>query len=436
MPKLEDVRLGQLLIRKRWCSLRQVNSALAREARLKGPRKSLSLGWILVREGSLDGDRLKVSLSELGILRLICPSCRRERPVSNFDPDESYKCSKCQVSLVVEDELTLDDPTMPTSSASRSGGTTSPPPSVRTLSGSTAGKPNTEDAIVGKVIGGCQVLSQIARGGMGLVYKARQLKLGRSVAVKVLSEELALDRKYVHRFLQEAQSAAELSHGNIVHIIDVGEINGLFYIIMEFVDGSNVRELLDAQRTLEPLRVVEIALQACQALSHAHKRGIVHRDIKPENIMLTREGVVKIADLGLAKKIHPDQQDGGITQTKAVMGTPYYMAPEQVKDFRQVDGRSDIYSLGVSLFRALTGVVPFEGRTAVEVMIKVVEGARPTIQSIRPDISTDLEAIVDKMMAHAPKDRYQAVADVSRDLERVRQALRTNRKTSDSVVTK
>ena len=152
--------------------------------------------------------------------------------------------------------------------------------------------------------------------------------------------------------------------------------------------------------------------------------------------MITKEGIVKIADLGLAKKIHPDQQDGGITQTKAIMGTPYYMAPGQVKDFRQVDGRSDIYSLGVTLFRALTGVVPFEGRIPVEVMIKVVEGKRPTIGSIRPDVPSELEAIVDKMMALAPEDRYQRFVKVSRDLDRVRQTLRTNRKTSDSVPTR
>ena len=250
MPKPEDVRLGQLLIRKRWCSLRQVNSALAKQNRQKDTGKSLPLGWLLVREDCLDVDRLKVALSELGVLRLTRPSCRSERPVSHFDSKKTYKCSKCQISLVLEDEVAFDDPT-PTRSPSRTSDTTSrPPPSFHAGSGSTVTKEGPEDAIVGKVIGGCQVLSQIARGGMGVVYKAKQLKLGRIVALKVLSEELARDRKYVHRFLQEAQSAAELSHGNIVHIIDVGEINGLFYIIMEYVDGSNVRELLDTHQVL------------------------------------------------------------------------------------------------------------------------------------------------------------------------------------------
>ena len=282
-----------------------------------------------------------------------------------------------------------------------------------------------DDPIAGKIIGGCQVLERIAKGGMGVVYKAKQLKLDRPVAVKILSEDLAKDRSYVHRFIQEARSAAELSHGNIVQIFDVGEINGLFYIILEYVDGSNLRDILDSHKRLDPARALEIALQAGHALKHAHQRGVIHRDIKPENIMVTHDGMVKIADLGLAKKMASGNQDGGITSAGAILGTPYYMAPEQVKDFRQVDGRSDIYSLGVTLFRALTGSVPFKGRTPVEVMIKVVEGKRPSIRSLEANVPEDVELFVDRMMHRRPDNRFQDFSELIRDLETILYRLRT-----------
>jgi len=429
MAKPEDVRLGQLLIRKRWCSLRSVNRGLEAQTAMRSDGNHKPLGWILVQEENLDIEKLKTALSELGVLRLSCPSCKRETPISNYIPNNTYKCPKCDEGLIFDENVT-------TSSGSSESIIHSSSDPVSKINHEVSEDTRAEDVVLGKIIGGCQVLSRIAGGGMGVVYKAKQLKLGRTVAVKVLSEELARDKKYVHRFLQEARSAAELNHGNIVHIFDVGEVSGLFYIIMEFVDGSNLREMLEIKKCLDPIRVVEISLQASQALSHAHKRGIIHRDIKPENIMITREGIVKIADLGLAKKIQPDHQDGGITQTKAIMGTPYYMAPEQIKDFRQVDGRTDIYSLGVTLYRALTGSVPYEGRTPVEVMIKVVEGKRPPLRSLLPDILPELENLVDKMMHRSQDDRFQNLVEIIKELDRVMKLLQkseTEKKTTPTI---
>jgi serine/threonine-protein kinase len=190
----------------------------------------------------------------------------------------------------------------------------------------------------------------------------------------------------------------------------VGQFEGIFYFIMEFVDGATLSEILRQRTKIDPLRTAEIAYQVCQALRHAHRKNIIHRDIKPENIMITSDGVVKLADLGLAKRM--SEGELGLTQTGAVMGTPYYMAPEQAKDFSKVDSRSDIYSLGVTIYRALTGRVPFEGKSPLEVMIKACNGARIPMRQIRPEIPEDFEALVDRMMHPNPDERFQDVQEV------------------------
>jgi serine/threonine-protein kinase len=280
-----------------------------------------------------------------------------------------------------------------------------------------AGRPSKReiDPHIGKVLGGCQLTERIARGGMGVVYRAKQLNLGRVVAVKVLSDELASDATFVRRFVQEARSAAQLSHGNVVHVNDVGECQGIFYFVMEYVDGQNLREILRDQAQLPIPRALEITLQVCHALRHAHQKGIIHRDIKPENIMLTRDGVVKLADLGLAKRTATDNS-ANLTMAGAVLGTPYYMAPEQAKDFSKVDHRSDIYSLGVTLYRMITGKVPFDGRSPIEVMIKAMDGKRILVPELRDDVPDEVVRIIDRMMHKNPDKRYQSVVDLLKDL--------------------
>jgi serine/threonine-protein kinase len=250
---------------------------------------------------------------------------------------------------------------------------------------------------------------------MGVVYKARQLNLGRTVAVKVLSQDLASDGTFVRRFVQEARSAAQLNHGNVVHINDVGECQGVFYFVMEYVDGQNLKQVLKAQKTLDVHRALQIIMEVCQALRHAHRRGIIHRDIKPENIMLTQEGVVKVADLGLAKRTATDNSVN-LTHAGSILGTPYYMAPEQAKDFSKVDRRSDIYSLGVTFYRMVTGKVPFEGRSPIEVMIKAIDGRKVPVREFRSDVPPEVEQIIDRMMHKIPDKRYQDVDEVLRDV--------------------
>ncbi len=427
MANTLEIRLGQLLIKKRHCTLQEINQAIDLQASMKEKGEKLPLEALLIQESIVEEDKIFQALAEMGILHLICEPCRQEIEVKDYDSSKEYVCPKCQSPLMFSTNSsgTRRDPSASfrVKGAFPNGLDQLAQADLSEFDPANAAKNETnepnDDPIIDKMINGCQVIKLLAQGGMGKVYLANQFKLGRRVAVKILSEELARDPSFVHRFLQEARAAAELSHGNIVQIFDVGEITGYFFIIMEFVDGPNLKEILKKHTTISPLKALEVVLQACHALKHAHQRGVIHRDIKPENIMMTQEAVVKIADLGLAKKIASSEQDGGITNSGAILGTPYYMAPEQIKDFSRVDGRSDIYSLGVTLFKALTGKIPFNGRSPVEIMIKVVDGKRPSLRSICPEIPEDVELLVDKMMHCNPDRRYQDLSQVIKDMEQV-----------------
>ena len=423
MPRKSDIRLGQLLIQKQWCSLRQVNTGLQYQKEQKGALHQ-ALGRILVGQGVLDEALLMEALAELGALVMSCKNCVQHYSVSEFTPGEEYACHDCRHPLVLGEPSNNTSSMIPYHSSTAVHPTTLDPAVVgneeakadvseEEEANSGSGPP---DSYIGKVFGGCKIFEKIAAGGMGVVYKAQQLNLNRIVAVKVLSKALSNDESFVRRFIEEARSAAQLNHGNIVHINDVGDYHGIFYFTMEFVDGVNLKDILQTETHLPIDRSLKIILQVCTALRHAHNRGIIHRDIKPENIMITRDGVVKLADLGLAKKMTPSGTEN-LTQAGSILGTPFYMPPEQAKDFSRVDARSDIYSLGVTLFRMITGGVPFTGRTPIEVMIKVIDGSRSRLRELREDASEEVERVVDRMMQRDPDDRYQTVDELMADLK-------------------
>src|SRR6266487_3652806 len=209
---------------------------------------------------------------------------------------------------------------------------------------------------VAKLFPQLEILAFIGKGGMGAVYKARQPALDRFVALKILPPQVASGTGFAERFNREARALARLSHPNIVAVHEFGQVNGLPYFIMEFVDGLNLRQLERAGK-LSPQEALKIVPQICEALQFAHDEGIVHRDIKPENILLDKKGRVKIADFGIAK-ILGREPDVALTQTQGVLGTPQYMAPEQVEKPQSVDHRADIFSLGVVFYEMLTGELP------------------------------------------------------------------------------
>jgi tRNA A-37 threonylcarbamoyl transferase component Bud32 len=243
----------------------------------------------------------------------------------------------------------------------------------------------------------------IGQGGMGAVYKARQTKLDRTVAVKILPAEWGRDPAFAERFAREARALARLSHPHIVAVHDFGEAGGLFYLVMEFVDGVNLRQLLECGR-LQPEQALQIVPQICEALQYAHEEGIVHRDIKPENILLDRRGQVKIADFGLAKLMRPSAAEFTLTGTRQVMGTLNYMAPEQRTRPQDVDHRADIYSLGVVLYEMLTGQLPL---------------GRFPAPSDQVSVDQRLDEVVFHALDQDPAKRYQRVSEIKMDVEAI-----------------
>jgi tRNA A-37 threonylcarbamoyl transferase component Bud32 len=246
-----------------------------------------------------------------------------------------------------------------------------------------------------------EVLACLGRGGMGVVYQARQPKLNRLVALKVLAPERGTDAKFAERFAQEAQTLARLSHPNIVAVYDFGETNGIYYLLMEYVEGRSLRDLLRAGQ-ITPERALAIVPPICEALQFAHQHGVVHRDIKPENVLLDREGRVKIADFGVAKLLGEPRRHPALTEDRQVIGTPHYMAPEQVERPQLVDHRADIYSLGVVFYEMLTGELPL-GRFA------------PPSRKVGVDVS--LDEVVLHALEKEPDRRYQHASEVKTDVE-------------------
>jgi predicted Ser/Thr protein kinase len=433
MPRKSEIRLGQYLVQMQWCTLRQVNQALSRQQELRAQKQHQALGRILVSQGVLDEPRLVEALAAIGGLILKCEACRKQFRVVRFDKAQDYACPRCQVKLVLGDpppegtRAEVEDFAPPQAAQVGAPGGSPGAASAELEKDAVAAVPRDaaagqEDTFLGRIFGGCLLTEKVAQGGMGVVYKAKQLNLNRTVAVKILSQEFAKDASFVRRFVEEARSAAQLNHHNIVHINDVGECQQVFYFIMEFVEGENLKSILQRESQLDAARALAITLQVCHALRHAHERGIIHRDIKPENIMVTKEGVVKLADLGLAKRMAPTAADG-LTQAGSVFGTPYYMAPEQARNFSDVDARSDVYSLGVTLYKMLTGRVPFDGRSPIEIMIKALQGKRSTLRELRGDVPEEVEALVDRMMHVEPSRRYQSADEVIEDLKRILGAL-------------
>ena len=265
------------------------------------------------------------------------------------------------------------------------------------------------------VVGGRYELGdQIARGGTAQVFLARDLLLGRPVALKVLFSELSADRAFVERFRREAQAAANLSHPNIVPVFDWGETDSTYFIVMEYVDGEALSSIIRTQAPLNSAQAASVASDISKALAYAHRHGVVHRDVKPGNVLITAEGQVKVTDFGIARAIGVDEQ---ITQTGLVMGTATYFSPEQAQGLG-VDGRSDVYALGVVLYEMVAGRPPFVGESPVAIAYQHVREPPQPPSAFNPDVSPALEAVILQAMAKLPKERYQTAEEFRADLER------------------
>src|SRR5438067_751264 len=283
--------------------------------------------------------------------------------------------------------------------------------------------------MIGAKLGNYRILEKIGAGGQGTVYKATDTKLGRPVVIKVLPPELTVKEANLKRFEREARLASALDHPNICTIFDLNDIDGVHYIAMQFVEGKNVRELVNG-RPLDLRSALSITIQVADALSAAHERGIIHRDIKAGNVMVTPSGQVKVLDFGLAKLVDESHITGGIHHTDLTeVGIPYgtatYAAPEQARGER-VDARADIFSTGVLLYELLTGTWPFQGTTSVDVRHAVLHQEPPLLSETRPGPTPPrLQAILDKALAKDPKNRYQKAAALRNDLRTVLREIET-----------
>ena len=272
-----------------------------------------------------------------------------------------------------------------------------------------------EDKIADDRIQGYQIHRSLGRGNMAIVFAATQVNLDRTVALKILDPKLLFDSDFIERFVQEAQAAARLNHANIVQAYDVGSSEDLHYFAMEYVDGVTVKDLIEDSGGLDEDTAVDIIVQMARALEHAAKHKLVHRDVKPGNIMINKDGVAKLCDLGLAKRL-----DQAGTEETVILGSPYYISPEQIDGRADIDIRADIYSLGATMFHMLTGRPPFTGPTPEEVCLKHLSDPVPDPSRISSTITQRILPILFRMMAKQREHRYATAADVIKDLVRDR----------------
>ena len=256
-----------------------------------------------------------------------------------------------------------------------------------------------------------EIIKSIGEGGMANVYLAYDTILDRNVAIKVLRGDLANDEKFVRRFQREALSASSLSHPNIVAMYDVGEDNGLYYIVMEYVEGKTLKQLLKKRGSLTLSEAIDIMLQLTDGMAHAHDSYIVHRDLKPQNIMIQDDGQIKITDFGIAMALNSTQ----LTQTNSVMGSVHYLPPEQAAG-KGATIKSDIYSMGIIFYELLTGELPFKGDSAVEIALKQMKEPLPDVHKLNNDIPQSIENIILKATAKNPKNRYDDAKSMHNDL--------------------
>jgi serine/threonine protein kinase len=313
----------------------------------------------------------------------ICPACQVKFP------DDAVVCGHCGARLLLDTSATMPEP---------------------------------KAQLIGKVIAGNYKITKVlGQGGMGLVFQARQLSLERDVAVKVLLAPLAMDKEILERFQREARGASNIGHSGIVQVFDMGYLKeGPPFIVMELLDGEDLRHKLNHDGALEAGEAIPIVLQLCDALQAAHDKGIIHRDLKPDNIYLVpRRGkgpIVKILDFGLSKFKSADKT---ITNTGTLLGTPNYMAPEQIAGAADIDARADLYAVGAIFYEMMTGRMAYEGTTIQSIFYKIMSENPPPPRTLRPDIPPGVEGVILKAMAKERADRYADLGQMASELVRV-----------------
>ena len=302
------------------------------------------------------------------------------------------------------------------SSAPQEGAKTHSPRQREVSSGAVAKAdgPKKKKSSKSNILGDFRLEKKLGQGGMGAVYLAHQISLDRKCALKVLSKDLGAKPDFVERFKREARAGAKIDHPNVVRCFAVGEARGLHYVAMELIDGKSMQDWVDDLGKLPIPDALHVTLLTAEALKHAHGLNMIHRDVKPDNILITKRGAVKVSDLGLAKAL---DEDMSMTQSGTGLGTPHYMPPEQARNAKYVDHRSDVYALGGTLYHFLTGQTPFQGDSIVELITAKERGSFQHAKKLNPDVPERLDLMIDKMMARDPQHRYQSMEEVLQGLE-------------------
>lgn len=270
----------------------------------------------------------------------------------------------------------------------------------------------------GQKIPGYRLLGKLGAGAMATVYKARQLNLDRLVAIKVLPRKFSQNPQFIERFYAEGRAAAQLNHPHIVQAYDVGKAGEYHYFVMEYVDGRTVYDDIVKHKRFKEVEAIEITRQVALALGHAHERGIIHRDVKPKNVMITKEGVVKLADMGLARAM--SDKEAAEAEAGKAFGTPFYISPEQIRGETNVGPEADIYSLGATLYHMVTGSVPFDGKNPTSVMHKHLKADPVPPDQANPQLSGGISEVIEMMLAKKREQRYRSIKDLLGDLDAVK----------------
>lgn len=388
MDRQDANEFGMLAVTLGFLTREQLRALLDEQRRLRLAGVERRFGELCLEQGLLTTDQVLTVLRAQGKHILTCGQCQKGYNIHGYRSGLKYWCRHCGGPLAepkgkivprVEDSIG-PVPKRKESRPPRS----SVDPSLRML------------------LPGYEIVDLLGRGGMGAVYKARDLILKRDVAVKILASDLAKDEEYVRRFIREARLAQRLRHPNIVEAYDCGIAGHSIFFLMEFVDGETVEDLLKRKGRISEARALHYARQAAEALDYAWGRKILHRDIKPQNLLLTRQGKVKLCDLGLSKQYGSDYT---VTITGQINCTPAYASPEQGRGLRDLDCRSDVYSLGCTLYQMLTGEIPFTGEGPGDLILKHSTAPRPDPRERIRSISRDVADLAMSMMAVDPEER-------------------------------
>jgi serine/threonine protein kinase len=392
MPVKEGPDFGKLSVALGFLTQEDLERILQLQADLHKIGVDRRLGELCLEKRYLSREQVLLVLRAQGKRILTCHGCKKSYNVHHYRSTETYTCKHCSAELSLPTK-----PIMPSVNDSITIATTS----LRKKTGKPRTRPSVSPDLV-NLLSGYEIVKRLGQGGMGTVYKARDLIGGRWVAVKLLAPFLASDGEYVKRFFQEARNLQKLHHPNIVAAYDAGVTGEQKFFIMEFVDGPSLEDVLHKKGILKEHTALEIVRQVAQALDYAWAHKIIHRDIKPQNIMLSHERTVKLCDLGLSKDV---TNDVTLTMTGSVNCSPPYASPEQAQGVREMDVRSDVYSLGVTLFQMVCGELPFKGNAPGQFLIQHVTKAPPDPRSKNEKISPSVGDLILRMLQKDAKAR-------------------------------